>query len=238
MLVAPPEQLKTTIVSSIGGYPGCLQVTDLTIKHLVSFLRDQISEGKISTLCFPSFEKLYRRDQDTASNLEGSLSAMMEEGFAHASWEDQRMHVPVAKCLIVAALVHAYYRKYYTSWLESGFARRFIWLHYTLADSTVISKSIKNWEPIVLANGGAPTVPMTGVIPWDVTQKERDYICDEILNGCGQPGDSTPQVLLIKIFCVLKWHYRNNDKPSHDAMAVLKDLRVAMIIKESAKASL
>src|SRR5215470_12602557 len=75
MLVGPPENMKTTLATCLEKYSNALVVADMNVKQLVK-VRDQISCGRYRTLVLPAFEKLYKRDADTASNVEGHLLAM------------------------------------------------------------------------------------------------------------------------------------------------------------------
>lgn len=222
ILVAPPEQLKTTSVQCLSGYGDCLLLSDLNVQQLAKHVRDEIASGRYRTLGITSFEKLYKRNQDTAANLEAHLAAMTEEGFTHATFEDSRSFVRTAKCLVVGALVESCYKRKISDWLDSGFARRFLWSHFRLKDSLAVSKAIINWSPITIkTNGGLPSLAY-GPIPWNVTQKELKWLHEHLLEW-KQPGKSTPLVLSAKIVCVLKWYFRDEKNPSLEAIRVFAD---------------
>lgn len=227
MLVAPPEQMKSTFVGCLTNYGNAMVLSDLNVKMLVSRLRNEVANGEKHTLAFSAFEKLYKRDMDTAANMEGCLSAMMEEGFSHASWEDTRTFVRTARCLIVGALVEATYRQRFPMWIDSGFARRFIWVHFKLKDPFLIARSLVDWNPIVISGGNLPTLPY-GPIPFDTTKAERSKL-RMLLSS--QPGQSTPHNLLIKILCVLKWHMKDTKNPSKEAMDVILDFAESLDIR-------
>lgn len=231
MLVAPPEQMKSTVVQCLDGYGDCLVLTDLNVKQLVRYLRDEIASGRYNTVAMTAFEKLYARDSDTASNIEASLSAMMEEGFGHASFEDSRSFVRTAKCLIVGALVEATYRSHISQWLESGFARRFVWIHFRLRNPSLITRSIIEWNPISVNNGGAglPTLPYGTGIPWSTTSSELERLHTFLKE---QPGRSTPHILCGKILSVLKWNFRNEKEPSRMAWDVMRDVAESFKIRQ------
>lgn len=232
MLVAPPEQMKTTAVKCLSGYGDCLVLSDLNVRQLAKYLRDEISAGRYHTLALTAFEKLYARDADTAANIEASLSAMMEEGFGHASFEDSRAFVRTAKCLVVGALVESAYRSQYSHWIESGFARRFVWVHFRLKDPMMLTRSIVNWEPIQVSNGdGLPSLPFGNKIPWTTTKEELMDIWGLIKD---QPGKSTPHILLAKVLSVLKWNFRKKESPAKEAWAVLRDVSKAFKMREGA----
>lgn len=229
MLVAPPEQMKTTMVACLRGYGDCLVISDLNVKQMVKYLRDEIAAGRYHTLALTAFEKIYKRDSDTASNIEATLCAMIEEGFGHAAFEDSRSFVRIAKCLVVGALVESYYRKQFPSWLDSGFARRFLWCHFALRDRYAVVRSVVKWEPLQMsANGNClPRLPY-GPIPFNLTETERKKLFRLIST---QPGQSTPQILMSKILCVLKWHFRDDLKGDQTAMDVMEDFGESLNIK-------
>lgn len=231
MLVAPPEQMKSTAISCLEEYGDCLVLSDLNVQQLAKHLRDQISSGRYNTLALPAFEKLYKRDSDTASNLEAHLCAMTEEGFKHASFEDSRTFMREAKCLVVGAVVESFYRKMYGAWIDSGFARRFLWCHFRLKDPDVLMRSIINWQPIVIGdNGHLPVLPY-GKIPWSVTSEELRVLAKLIFT---QPGKTTPHILAAKILCVLKWYFRKHDNPAGEAMNVFRDFAPCLNLKRGA----
>lgn len=232
MLVAPPEQMKTTVVKCLSGYGDCLVLSDLNVRQLAKYLRDEISAGRYHTLALTAFEKLYKRDADTAANIEASLSAMMEEGFGHASFEDSRAFVRTAKCLVVGALVESAYRQNYSSWVESGFARRFLWVHFRLKDPMLLTRAIVDWEPIQVSNGtGLPSLPFGNNIPWTTSRDELMDIWSLIKD---QPGHSTPHILCAKILSVLKWYFRNSKSPGKEAWEVFRDCSKSFRMREGA----
>ena len=219
MLVAPPQQMKSTFINALAEYGNALILSDLNVKTFVTAARREIANGTKRTIAFTAFEKLYKRDQETASNLEGCLSAIMEEGFTRASWEDSSMFCRTTRALVLGALVEESYRSHYKYWLESGFARRFLWVHFVLLDQEAISKSIVDWNPIQISNGDPlPVLPLSGRIPFDVDRKERAAL-SSIIRSTGQPSIATGHVLLCKILAVLKWHFRSIKRNNPEALA-------------------
>jgi hypothetical protein len=214
MLVGPPEQLKSTFVGALGNYGDCLKLSDLNMKQVTAYIRDELASGKYRTLALTSYEKLYKRNLDTSSNLEGVIMALMEEGFGRSATEDSRMFVRTAKCMVVGALVLDEYRRLYSGWLSSGFARRWLWVHFQLANPNLLLDAIVDWKPVSAGNG-MPVLPY-GQIPWIVEQDELREL-RKFLND--QPGKTTPLILLSKIYCVLKWHYRESKVKSYDVVA-------------------
>lgn len=219
MLVGPPENLKTTLAQCLSKYNNAMVVGDVNVKQLVK-IRDQISQGRWRSMVFPAYEKIYKRDADTASNVEGHILAMTEEGMGHASFEDHDTFVRLAKCFVVGACVEEWYRRNAARWLRDGFTRRFLWCHFILDDPDIIRRAIFEWDPLTL--GGKDDLPGIPIdrIKMNVTPAERKRI-SQLLEG--QEGKSTPFVLCNKILTMLKWRYRENHKPEVRAMEVFED---------------
>lgn len=218
MLVGPPENMKTTIAMVLQKYSNSLAVGDLTVRQLVK-VRDQISAGKYQTIVLPAFEKIYKRDLSTASNVEGLIQAMVEEGFSHAAFEDQETFVRHAKCLVIGALVEEVYRQLDPAWRRGGFTRRFLWCHFILDDPFLIQRAIHAWKPIEFTDEDLPGIP-SSPIPFNVTDKERRQIATIVFS---QEGKATPYILAIKILAVLKWRYRHEKDAGAKAWSVFLD---------------
>lgn len=223
MFIAPPGQFKTVITKTLKAWePQALVLGDLTIRQLVE-MRDEISSGKVRTLGFSEFPKLYGRNKDTASNLEGAIHQMVAEGFTLANWEDQRLIVRAAHALVVGAMPPDFYKKHFTDWTHSGFMRRFLWCHFQLVDSDVITRAIRLWEPVKFG-GLLYTFPAANSIPFDVTQQETLFI-EDMLRRSKSGCESVPYILLKKIACVLKWRHaeQGKKKAAQIAMTILGD---------------
>lgn len=226
MLVGPPENMKTTVAMVLQKYSNALAVGDLTVRQLVK-VRDQISAGRYHTIVLPAFEKIYKRDASTASNVEGLIQAMVEEGFGHASFEDQETFVRKAKCLVVGALVEEVYRQLDPAWRKGGFTRRFLWCHFILDDPFLIQRAIHAWKPIKFSDEELPGIPGSP-IPFDVTEDERRKIAALVFS---QNGKATPYILAIKIFAVLKWSYRREKNPTERAWSVFLDFSESLTMR-------
>jgi hypothetical protein len=180
-------------------------------------IRDDVANGIYSTVCLLEMGKLYQRQDTTSSNVEGHIAAMADEGFKHTSAEDQRMVTREAKCLIVGAMTQELYRRHYPTWLDTGFARRFIWCHYILEDPRAIVKAIHEWKPLEIAQDIVIFGLPKSTIPYTLTEKESAR-CVKFLRW--YKDIETPLILLKKIACVLKWRYKEDPERS---MAVLED---------------
>lgn len=212
--VSPPGSLKSTLIrNALEGFPDVLQLSDLNINTL-TMLKTSFIDGRYTTMAFGEFEKLYQRNPATAANIEGHLKAMVEEGFGNSSFEDQRMVAVHARVLMIAGITPSCYTRLTPRWMENGFARRFIWSHYTLNDPNIIVDAIHKWKPI---NFGKviKEMPSNEHIPYTVTVKESNKLRDLMKY---QPSLETPYMLMKKVFCVLKWRH----SPSK-AMAIVED---------------
>lgn len=220
MLVAPPASLKSTIISSSYiDIHDALCLSDINIQTLIP-MRDDIAGGRINTLSFLELEKIYQRHPSTASNIEGHLKAMVEEGFTNASFEDQRMQCLQARALVVGAMTPSLQRMKYTAWRENGFLRRFLWCMYQMKDKQLLMDAIDNWKKLGMSDVDLPIGMSQKSIDPRMEQKESTQIRVMLRY---QPGQETPYVLMKKIFCVLRYWNRKDDNPSKKAMAVMND---------------
>lgn len=205
MFVAPVGHLKTAITKTLDLWqPQALVFSDVTIRQL-SEMREDISGLKTTTLAFMELPKLYARNADIASNLEGALHQMADEGFRLPNWEAQDLVVKEAKALIVGAMPTNFYKKKWTEWKNSGWARRFLWCHFQLGNPEIIMDSIDRWVPIDFGKIIYST-PASGGIPFTVSEPESNLVRN-ILRRTKAGYDAVPFILMKKIFAVLKWRY-------------------------------
>jgi hypothetical protein len=202
-IVSPPGSLKSTLIKrALEEYPDALVLSDINIQTL-SVLKNSLIDGRYSTLAFGEFEKLYQRNPATAANIEGHIKALVEEGFQRASFEDQRAVGLAARACVIGGITPSCYVQRLTKWEENGFARRFLWGNYTLANSDAIVDAISRWK---LISFGKISVKAPGnkKIPYEITKAENGILKDII---GAQPSRETPFVLIKKMFCVLKWRH-------------------------------
>lgn len=232
MLVAAPEALKTSFLSIMDRYPNTLPLSDINVKTL-NMARSDISSNKIRTLVFPEFRKIYERNPQTSSNLEGQIRALVDEGFKAASFEDQRVHGMTARCMVMGAMTEDLYRAKFDSWQKSGFTRRFIWAMYRLSDPVALLKAVEKWIKLDFGPLELLEIPSNGTIPMQISEQERKWILANIKYQPG--GQAIPFQILCKMFAVLRWHekrslapYENNGKkkeqrkPSVEAQEIMK----------------
>jgi hypothetical protein len=213
-IVAPPGHIKSTIIKeSLLLYADTLVLSDLNVQQL-SNLKNALISGRYSSIGFGEFEKLYERNPGSAANLEGHIRALVEEGFDKQSFESQQMIGVTARVMLVGGITPVAYARRWQSWLDSGFARRFIWCHYRLADEDLIVEAIRKWKRISFGSVST-AVPANKEIPYKVRQSDA-RILERMLDN--QPSKETPYTLLKKIFCVLIWRYGRKK-----AFAILHD---------------
>lgn len=225
MLVAPPGSLKSTIIKlSLEDYPDALLLSDLNVNTL-SQLKNSLIDGRYCTLAFGEFEKLYQRNPATAKNIEGHIHALVEDGFQRASFEDQRMPSYSAKCAVVGGITPSSYSRRFSGWLDSGFARRFMFCNFALANPEAIMDAIERWKYISLGRV-ILTSPGNKKIPYSILPEEHKIIREAI--AC-QPTHEGPFIACKKIFCVLKWRH-----PPKKAMEIFEDFSESLQRKGAA----
>lgn len=221
MLVGPPAVLKSTFIEVLDRhYPDALMVSDMNARSLVQ-LREAIAAGRIRTLVLPELAKLYERNEQTAANLEGTLRAMVAEGFQAASFEDSRVNRVRARAMVMAAMTNAIQERHFTSWEETGFNRRFLWSLIYLEDSGMLERAVVEWRRLDFQLRHIMRAPMTGgKIPNLTTAAERDHLRVAVKYQPG--GDHAIQLhLLVKAFAVLRWWYQEVGDP-RDAMYIVE----------------
>lgn len=218
-LLSGPGNMKSTIVkNAIGSLSGTLVYSDLTLKQL-AVVRNEIAAGSYQTLAFLEVEKLYARNLSVAMNLEGVIKALVEEGFAHFAFEDKRMWVPTARCLVVGSLLQSVYNANFSRWVENGFLRRFILLKYSLSRETREAMNQEGDEGRKLPFPPHRHIP-TGTIQMNVSREESRFLRELLGSGIGD----TPLNLMRKILSVLKHNYAQGDK-SQKPLEIMEDLR-------------
>jgi hypothetical protein len=220
ILVGAPGVLKSTFLEELDKqYPNVITMSDLNVKTLITF-RDQIAAGTIQTLVFPELQKLYERKDETAANLEGTLRALVAEGFQAASFEDQRVNRVRARCLVIGAMTPATQARRFQAWDDSGFNRRFLWSLIRLSDPQALDEAVLEWKRLDFRIHHVPQIPPFGdQIPNLTTRAERQQ-CRMLVKY--QPGGSGTQQaqFLIKVAAVLKWWYTETHQ-DRDAMQVI-----------------
>jgi hypothetical protein len=208
ILVAPAGQLKSTALEVLDSYPDAKIVSDLNVQSLIK-LRDDMIAGEVQTLAFPDFEKLYKRHGAVASNVEGILMALVEEGFRKASFQDQRMVAIPARCAVVGAMTLKFYESMITQWADNGFARRFLIAHYRVSNPWKLEDAIKRWQRHELDGSFVSSRPINQEIRYSITPR-IEAVIDRSLKH--QRSRLTPRITLAKIASVLAWKFPKEPK--------------------------
>lgn len=218
-LVSPPGQLKTSFLSCFEEQLGVLAYSDMTTTSLVE-ARDLIASKKATTILLYDMQKLYERRADTASNIEGNIRSLMDEGFTSAAHEQSSKNIIQAKAraLVMAACTPAFYRSKMGQWESSGFARRILFCVYTLRNPALIQEAILSEIPIALGNGGI-RMPVNLEIEPSIKAGDDDFI----LRIMKKQREDVPINLIKKTLWVLRWYYTKHLKQKDRSMEILKE---------------
>ncbi len=221
MLVGPPSVLKSTLLGILDrNYNDAVSVSDINARNL-NDLRDQIAAKTIRTLVVPEYAKLWDRHPYTSKNVEGTIRALVAEGFGHASFEDQRINRLKARVTLLSAMTPKFQADHFRDWEDSGFNRRFLWPLVRLHDPNLLERAVEEWRLIDFKIAHVPTVPASDSIPNLTTQHERAAMRQLVKY---QPGGShaLQVAVLVKIFAVLKWWYRMMHRSDQEAMRTVR----------------
>jgi hypothetical protein len=220
LLVSPAGQLKTSMLEVVNDtFHNFKLVSDLNGNNLLAMQEDLFS-GHYPTFAFKDMIKLYERNKSTSANLEGTLRAMVEEGWTGSTQKDSRIAEAPIRLMIMGGMTKAMYDRKLSDWIDTGFARRFLWCHYKLEDPDAIGDAIEKQEKIPIT--GLANWPQASrrSIPFKLDDRERREIRTWMKNQVGKDG--SPYSLLLKIAVVLKW--RNEKlKKEDDHMKVLRE---------------
>jgi hypothetical protein len=226
LLVAPPGQMKTSMLNILVDQQGVMGYSDMTTKTLVE-ARDYIASKKIHTLLLYDMQKIYERKQETAQNIVGCIRALVEEGFSSAAFEDHTNLIQTkARALVMAACTPAFIRQHIVEWDQSGFSRRFLFCHYVLSNPELIVKAIMADDPIPLVLNGHVNVPFNLTIP--LVEHDGDETKLRRMLRHGQRGEEVPLILLRKLLAVLRWRCSRIKKPGVSAMHILDEFSQCM----------
>jgi hypothetical protein len=216
MLIGPPETLRTTMIDiALGQHPSALIVSDINMRSLTG-LKDDLTSGRYSTIGFSDYQKLYERAASTAANVEGTLRALMEEGFSKSPHDDPTSASTRARALLVAAMVEATYKNKVQDWKQSGYLRRWLvcLLYMPVMSRNKLTQSVHDWKKLEF--DGIKRVSPTTPIPYNISEEESRRL---LLMVKEQASQGTPFVLLKKIYCVLKWKYKDQPGKVADIMS-------------------
>lgn len=218
-LVSPPGQLKTSFLQCFEEQIGVLAYSDMTTMNLVE-ARDLIASKKARTILLYDMQKLYERRADTASNIEGHIRSLMDEGFTSAAHESSSKNLiqSKARALVMAACTPTFYRSKLGAWETSGFARRMLFCVYTLKDPALIQQAILTEVPLLFGNSGI-RMPVNLEIPSDMRDGDDNFI----LRIVQKQREDVPVNLIKKTLWVLRWYYTKHLKQKDKSMEILKE---------------
>ena len=225
MLVGPPGVLKSTLVMTLEDYHDALVLTDLNTKALNS-IKERIIAGAVGSLVMPEMAKIYERHPSVSSNLEGSIRALVAEGFVSASFESHTVQRFRARAMVVGALVPATVTRMSEHWEESGYMRRFLWAFYRVPDAVVERAVMEDRDLVKKPKGQLIRHDGDGPIPDLTTERERQELRRMARY---QPGGNHAMHLLLlrRILAVLKWHYRGKGM-QHEAMRLMRQFATTL----------
>ena len=172
---APPGQLKTTAIEYLDMFPKTQLISNVTVKAL-NALRSDFVSGEIQTIGFPDYDMIYKRHSSVADQIEGTLMSLTGEGFRNPAFADQRAHVMKARCTIVAGITIKCYEDRLSGWIDSGFARRFLWSRWTIKNPDLLEDALAKWKRHAL-NGDFTLKMPAHSIPHSLTNLQgRDVL--------------------------------------------------------------
>ena len=209
MFVAPPGHLKTTAIEIVEQFPHARVVSNLTVKTLSTMRQDFLS-GELKTMAFSDFENVYRRHSSVSNQIEGVLMGLVEEGFRNPAFSDQRVTVLPARCAVIAGISVKSFEERISNWLDTGFARRFLWSKYYATDEVIkrLEKSIVEWKRANFINGFDWKIPMQP-IKVNISEDESRRVLNQLRY---QPDRRTPFIVAKKIIGVLLWKYGQHER--------------------------
>lgn len=142
-LVGSPGVMKTSLLESLDGYEAVLPLSDVNTKMISTVVKRQLTNNTIKTLIFPEMQRLYERDPRTAAGVEGTIRALVEEGYRGASFEDPTVQRFRARACVIGAMTESFRDENWDRWVNSGFARRFLWCLIRLSDPGILLDAVE-----------------------------------------------------------------------------------------------
>lgn len=220
-IVGPPSVLKSTLLESVArNYADAIVASDVNNRSL-NDLREQIAANVIRTLVIPEWRKLYERHSFTSGNVEGTIRALVGEGFGAPSFSDGRINQMKARCTILSGMQPSFQQEHFKAWEDSGFNRRFLWCLVRMENPHLLDQAVEEWRLLDFGIKRLPPAPINGLIPHTTTQIERAELRRLVRY---QPGGSTSIqfALLVKMLAVFKWWYRLSGRKERAAFDNVK----------------
>jgi hypothetical protein len=202
MLAAPPGQLKTTAIEYLEQFPKTKLISNVTVKTLNALRQDFLS-SEIQTIGFPDYDMIYKRHSSVADQIEGTLMGLMGEGFRNPAFSDQRCEVLKARCTIVGGVTMKCFEERISGWIDSGFARRFLWSRFTLKNPEKLEDAIGKWKRYNLVEDFVLRLP-SNKIPYCLTENQATKVKYQLRY---QHDRRLPYVTAQRIISVLCWKH-------------------------------
>ena len=232
MLVAPPGAFKTTIAETMDEYSATQVISDMNVQTLVG-MKEQFLSQNITTLAFSDFAKLYKRHGSVASNMEGIIMALAEEGFRKPSWLPQTTGALPARCAIIAGMTESFFNSKVKDWEDNGFLRRFLFARYIVSNIEIMEDAVSHWRKAVLDGNFSATIPASRTISYTLSREDVRLVTYAIRH---QHNKVSASIMLQKIFCVLRWKFASDLKKANflirDFMPCLSKRGGELILKE------
>lgn len=219
-IVGPPGGLKTSILGTLEEYPDASVMADIN-NQTMGNLRGELGRS-INTMVMMDFQKLYERHAATASNMEGTIRSIIDEGWAQPSYNDSRTQGSKARCLVMGAFTPDLVNRKMTEWNASGFLRRTLFSYYELDDPHLLMDSVVTGSLVEFDTTIIP-MPAGRLIHDTTTPVERRELQKYMKYHYAGPAATVPFQLLCKICAVLKWHYARLKKGKDYHMHIMHD---------------
>lgn len=200
-LCAPPGQLKTTAEMVLSEFEKKLILSNVTVKTLTA-MRNEFLSGNIKTLIFTDFANLYRRHGSVSSNIEGIIMDLVGDGFRKPAYSDQRIQAVPARCFVLGAMTFTFKETMESSWIDSGFYRRFIWCKYRIKNPELLDNALQAWRLANIEGDFSSKVPLTRQIKYNLDAGDQKLIRYTLRH---ENDIRQMLVLASKILVVLKW---------------------------------
>lgn len=211
MLVAPAGQLKTSLLKQLEGQLGVMPYSDLNTTNLQE-LRGQIVSGKVHCIMLYDLQKIYERNPQVTANVIGNLRALMSEGFT-TSTADQttsQMIIRGARALVLMATTEEHYFRYAATWEQSGFARRVLFVVYSVDNPHAITEAAIDNAVIDIPSYYNKVLPANFTIEGSLQPNERAWFKKKI----GQKMDDSVRFILLRRIYILAKYFWERDKAS------------------------
>ena len=222
MIVGPPGTLKSAMVDVLSTYADALILSDVNAQSLGHFKND-VARGAIRTLVLPEMQKVYERAEHTSANVEGTLRALVAEGWSAASYEDQTIQRFKARATLIACMTPDTYEVHARRWQSTGFSRRFLWALIT-TDANQLDRAAMDDVPLDFGHHPAPIT--TTAIKNLTTRDERHALLPLVRY---QPTPHAAQLhTLVKMLGAWKWWYGHIHRNRRVALTSLRTFALAM----------